>query len=221
VATQKAAIVFDPRMAQSLLAHVFEAVSGDSIYQDASFLTGKLGERVAAETVTIIDDGTMPGLWGTSPFDAEGVPSRRTPVIERGVLKNYLLNTYTAKKLGLKSTGNASRGLSGATYVGNGNFFLEPGVASEEELLKQVGTGFYVTELLGQGVNVVNGDYSRGAAGLWIENGELAYPVAEVTIAGNLKDMLMSIEAVGRDLEFRSSMASPPVMIREMTISGQ
>lgn len=220
VATQKAPIVLEPRVARGLISHLFEAVSGDSIYQEASFLNGKLGQKVAADSVTIVDDSTIPGLWGTSPFDAEGLASRRTPVIENGVLKNYLLNTYTARKLGLKSTGNASRGLSGATYVGNGNFFLAAGVDTPEEIIRRAGTGLYITELLGHGVNVVNGDYSQGAAGLWIENGELAYAVSEVTIAGNLVDMLMSIEAIGNDLEFRGSMASPTILIREMTISG-
>ena len=220
VATQKAAIVFEPRVARSLLDHLFEAVSGDSIYQEASFLNGRLGEKIAADHVNVVDDSTIPGLWGTSPFDAEGIRSRRTPVIENGVLKSYLLNTYTARKLGLQTTGNASRGLSGGTYVGNGNFFLAAGALPPEELIRRAGTGLYVTELMGQGVNVVNGDYSRGAAGLWIENGALAYPVSEVTIAGTLQDMLMSIEAIGSDLEFRGSMASPTILIREMTISG-
>jgi len=220
VQTQKAAIVFDPRVARSLLGHLFEAVSGESLYQEASFLNGKLGERIAAECITLIDDGTIPGLWGSSPFDDEGVPSRRTPVIENGVLKSYLLNTYTARKLGLRTTGNASRGLSGASGVGNGNFFLTPGTLTPEDLIRRAGTGLYVTELMGHGVNVVNGDYSRGAAGLWIENGELAYPVSEVTIAGNLQEMLLSIEAVANDLEFRGAMASPTMLVKEMTISG-
>jgi PmbA protein len=220
VPTQKAPVVFEPRVARSLLAHLFEAVSGDSLYQEASFLHGKLGQSVAAPHVNIIDDSTIPGLWGTSPFDAEGLPSRRTAVIENGILKSYLLNTYTGRKLGLPSTGNASRGLSGATYVGSGNFFLSAGDHSPSDILRQAHTGLYVTELLGHGVNVVNGDYSQGAAGLWIENGQLAYPVSEITIAGNLRDMLHSIAAIGNDLEFRGAMASPTILIREMTISG-
>ncbi len=220
VATQKAAIVFEPRMARMLLSHIGEAVDGDSVYRDSSFLAGKIGERVASENVTIIDDGTMPGLWGSSPFDAEGVPTRRTMIIEKGILKSYLLNTYTAKKLGLKTTGNAGRGLSGAAYVQNGNFYLEPGSLTPEEVIRQAGTGLYVTELLGNGVNIVNGDYSCGAQGLWIENGELAYPVSEVTIASTLMEMLNSIEAIGSDLEFQSTMAAPTLLIREMMISG-
>jgi PmbA protein len=220
VPTQKAAIVFEPRIARQLLSHIGEAVDGDSIYRDSSFLAGKLGEKVAHENVTIIDDGTIPGLWGTAPFDAEGVPTRRTVIIEQGILKNYLLNTYTAKKLGLKTTGNAGRGLSGAAYVQNGNFFLEAGSLSPEEVIRKAGTGLYVTELMGNGVNIVNGDYSCGAQGLWMENGELAYSVSEVTIASTLMEMLNSIDAIGSDLEFQSTMAAPTLLIGEMMISG-
>jgi PmbA protein len=221
VPTQKAPVVFDPITARSLLGNIFEAVEGDGIYRQASFLTGKLGERVASENVTIIDDGTMPGLFGTSPFDDEGVPSRRTVVIDCGVLRSYLLNTYTARKLGLKTTGNAARGITGNASVGHGNFFLEKGERDPEEIIRGIRRGLYVTELIGSGVNIVTGDYSRGAAGLWIEGGEFAYPVHEITIASNLGQMLMDIEAAGCDLEFRGSVASPTLVIREMTISGQ
>lgn len=221
VPTQKVPIVFEPRTARSLLDNIFEAVTGDAIYRKASFLAGQLGNRIASESVTVIDDGTLPGLFGTSPFDDEGVPSRRTVIIDRGVLKSYLLNSYTARKLGLRTTGNASRGIAGNAGIGHGNLFLEKGLHSAEDIFKRVGTGLYVTELMGSGVNVVTGDYSRGAAGLWIENGELAYPVSEVTIAGNLRQMLLDIEAVGSDLEFRGSTAAPTLMVREMTISGQ
>ncbi len=221
VETQKVPIVFDPRIARSLLESVFEAVHGMSIYRHESFLAGKLGEQVAAENVTIVDDATIPGLFGTSPFDDEGVCSRRTPVIERGVLKNYLLNTYAARKLGMKTTGNASRGLTGNAGIGHGNFYLEKGVQSAEQILAGVANGFYVTQLMGFGVNIVTGDYSQGASGLWIRHGELAFAVSEVTIAGNLKDMLMGIEAVGSDLEFRGSLAAPTIKIGEMTVAGK
>lgn len=220
VPTAKAPVIFEPRTARSLVEHVFEAASGDAIYRNASFLAGRLGEQVASEKVTIIDDGTIPGLLGTSPFDDEGVPSRRTFVIERGVLRSYLLNVYTARKLGLKTTGNASRGLGGTPGIGHGNLYLEEGAAAPEAIRKAVRRGFYVTELLGAGVNIVTGDYSRGAAGLWIEDGEFAFPVSEVTIAGNLREMLMGIEAVGTDLEFRTSTAAPTLLVQEMTVSG-
>jgi PmbA protein len=221
VPTQKAAIVFEPRIARSLLGHIFEAVSGDSIYRDSSFLAGKLGQKIAHENLTVIDDGTLPGLFGSSPFDDEGVPSRRTVVIEKGVLKSFLLNSYTARKLGLKTTGNASRGITGNASVGHGNFYIPAGEMPPEEIIKQIKSGLYVTELIGFGVNIVTGDYSRGAAGVWIENGELTYPVSEVTIAGSLIRMLEQLGAIGSDLEFRGSMAAPTLMIPEMTISGQ
>lgn len=221
VETQKVPVVFEPRTARSLLDHIFEAVHGMSIYRQESFLAGKIGEKIAHENLTVIDDGTIPGLFGSSPFDDEGVPTRRTVVIERGVLKNYLLNSYAARKLGLRTTGNASRGLTGNAGIGHGNFFAEKGVQTPEQILASIPNGFYVTELMGFGVNVVTGDYSRGAAGLWIRDGELAYAVSEVTIAGNLQNMLMNLEAVGSDLEFRGSTAAPTLLISEMTVGGR
>jgi PmbA protein len=221
VETQKVPVVFEPRTARSLLDNLFEAVHGMSIYRHESFLAGKLGEKVASENITVIDDGTIPGLFGTSPFDDEGVPSRRTVVIERGVLKSYLLNTYAARKLGMKTTGNASRGLTGNAGIGHGNFFIDKGVQTPEQIIAGIPNGFYVTELMGFGVNIVTGDYSRGAAGQWIRNGELAFAVSEVTIAGNLKDMLLNLELAGSDLEFRSSVAAPTLKIGEMTVGGR
>jgi len=221
VETQKVPVVFEPRTARSLLDNLYEAVHGMSIYRHESFLAGKLGEKVAGDNVTVVDDGTMPGLFGSSPFDDEGVPSRRTVLIERGVLKSYLLNSYAARKLGMKTTGNASRGLTGNAGIGHGNLYLEGGVQSPEEILKSVRNGFYVTELMGFGVNIVTGDYSRGAAGLWIRDGELAFAVSEVTIAGNLSEMLMGISAIGNDLEFRGSVAAPTIKLGEMTVGGR
>ena len=221
VETQRVPVVFEPRTARSLLDSLFEAVHGMLVYRHESFLAGKLGEKVASDRVTIVDDATLPALFGSSPFDDEGVPSRRTVVMDRGVLKSYLLNTYAAKKLGLKSTGNASRGLSGNAGIGHGNFYLEPGVQTPEQIIAAIPNGFYVTELIGMGVNIVTGDYSRGAAGLWIRNGELAFAVSEVTIAANLKEMLMGIDVVGNDLEFRSSISAPTLMIGEMTVGGK
>jgi PmbA protein len=220
VDTRKVPVIFEPRTARSLLDNLFEAVHGMLIYRHESFLAGKLGEKVAGDNVTLIDDGTLPGLFGSSPFDDEGVPSRRTVVIERGVLKNYLLNTYAARKLGMKTTGNASRGLTGNAGIGHGNFYLENGVQSPERMIAGISDGFYVTELIGMGVNIVTGDYSRGAAGLWIRNGELAFAVSEVTIAGTLPEMLRNLEAAD-DLEFRNSIASPTLKIGEMTVGGK
>jgi PmbA protein len=221
VETQRVPIVFEPQAARSLLDNIFDAVHGTAVYRQESFLAGRLGEKVASENLTVVDDATIPGLFGTSPFDDEGVPSRRTVVIERGVLKSYLLNTYAARKLGMKTTGNASRGLTGNAGIGHGNFYAEKGVQTPEQIVAGIPNGFYVTELMGFGVNIVTGDYSRGAAGLWIRNGELAFAVSEVTIAGNLKDMLMGLEAVGSDLRFRGSIASPTLKIGEMTVGGK
>jgi len=221
VGTQKVPVVFEPRVARTLVSHVFEAANGNAIYRDASFLAGKVDERIGSENLTIIDDGTIPGLFGSSPFDDEGVSTRRTVVVDKGILKSYLLNSYTARKLDLKTTGNASRGITGNAGVGHNNLFQENGTTPPEEILKGISKGLYVTELLGFGVNIVTGDYSRGAVGLWIENGELAFPVSEITIAGTLQQMLNDVEMVGDDLQFRGSVASPTLMIHEMMISGE
>jgi len=219
-ATRRVPVVFEPRAGRTLLESLFEAVNGDSVYRHASFLAGKLGQGVAGPGVTVIDDGLLPGGFGSSPFDDEGVPTRRTVVIQEGMLKNYLLNCYAARKLGLETTGNCSRSLAGSTGIGPGNLFLQPGPSSPEEILASVDEGFYVTELIGFGVNLVTGDYSRGAAGLWIRNGKPSFPVHEVTIAGNLARMFLDIEMIGSDLEFLGAVAAPTVKIREMTVGG-
>jgi len=225
VPTQRVPIVFAPETARSLIGSVFQAVSGDAIWRGASFLAGKLGEQIAAPGLTIVDDNTMllptgAGGFGTSPFDGEGLPSLRTVVVENGVLRNYLLNTYTARKLGMKSTHNAARGLAGAPGIGCGNLYLQPGNLTKEQILGEVAAGLYVTSLMGFGVNVVTGDYSHGATGLWIENGQLTHAVEEVTIAGNLAEMLQGVTAIGNDLVFRGSVAAPTLRIDGMTIAG-
>jgi PmbA protein len=214
-------VVLDPMVANSMLEHIFEGVNGDSVYRGASFLAGKLGQRIAGSNITVIDDGTMVGGFGTSPFDGEGIPTRRTVVIENGVLESYLLNTYTAKKLGLETTANAARGLAGTPGIGPGNYFLEAGTRTPQQIIGNIKDGLYVTEFLGMGVNLVTGDYSRGASGLWIVNGELTYPVEEITVAGNLKDIFMNITEIGSDLEFRGSVASPTIRIDGLTVGGE
>jgi PmbA protein len=221
VRTARVPVIFDPMVSRSLLDNIAQLVNGDAIYRGASFLAGKLGERIAGENVTVIDDGTMPGGFGSSPFDDEGVPTRQTIIIERGVLKSYLLNTYTARKLGLKTTANAARGLAGNPGISSGNFFLQPATRTPRHIIADVQQGFYVTEFLGFGVNPTTGDYSRGASGLWIENGELAYPVEEITVAGNLRDMLNNIAEIGSDLEFLGSTAAPTLRIEGMTVAGE
>jgi PmbA protein len=214
-------VVLDPLVAASIIEHIFEGVNGDSVYRGASFLAGKLGQKIAADHVNVIDDGTMPGGFGTSPFDGEGVPTRRTAVIENGVLKSYLLNTYTAKKLGLETTGNAARGLAGTPGIGPGNYFLQPGTKTPQQVIGEIKDGLYITEFLGQGVNLVTGDYSRGASGLWISGGELAYPVEEITVAGNLKDIFLNIAEIANDLEFRGAIACPTIRIDGLIVGGE
>jgi PmbA protein len=214
-------IVFDPMVATSILEHIFEGINGDSVYRGASFLAGKLGQKIAGDNVNVIDDGTIPGGFGTSPFDGEGIPTRRTIVIENGVLKSYLLNTYTAKKLGLQTTANAARGLAGTPGIGPGNYFLQPGPKTPKDLIAGIKEGLYVTEFLGHGANLVTGDYSRGASGLWISGGELSYPVEEITVAGNLKEMFFNISEIASDLEFRGSVAAPTIRIDGLTVGGE
>src|SRR6202789_504101 len=229
VPTQQAPVVFSPEIARGIIGNIFDAANGDAIYRHATFFADMLGQRVAGENVTVIDDGTLvfdrengirTGGYGTSPFDGEGLPTRRTVLVENGILKNYVMNTYTARKLGMKSTGNASRGLAGNPGIGAGNFYLEPGTLTPEQIIGDVKSGLYVTETMGHGVNLVTGDSSHGASGLWIENGEIAYPVEEITIAGNLKDMYKNIVAIGNDLVFHGASAAPTLRIEGMTIAG-
>ena len=220
LSTRRTPVIFDPETAGSLLGNLCSAVSGHALYKGASFLIGRLGTRLAPEFVTVYDDGRRPGGLGSRPFDGDGLPTRKTTVVDSGMLSSYLLDTYSGRKLGMSSTGNASRAVGESPTAGPTNFYLAPGTASPEEIIRSVRAGLYVTELIGFGVNMVTGDYSRGVAGQWIENGELTYPVEEITIAGNLKQMLADIEMVGNDLEFRGRIASPTIKIREMTIAG-
>ena len=219
--TKKVPVVFDPMVSTSILEHIFEGINGDSVYRGASFLAGKLGQKIAGEGVTVVDDGTIVGGFGTSPFDGEGIPTRRTVVVENGVLNSYLLNTYTAKKLGLQTTANASRGLAGTPGIGPGNFFIQPGKKTPQEIIAAIPDGLYVTEFLGHGANLVTGDYSRGASGIWISGGELAYPVEEITVAGNLKEMFFNISEIGSDLEFRGSVACPTIRLDGLIVGGE
>jgi PmbA protein len=220
IKTCEAPIVFDPEMAASLLRNLASALSGYSLYKGASFLAGKLGTQIGSDLLTVIDDGTIPGALGSRPFDGEGLAVRKKSVVEKGLLQSYLLDTYSGKKLGMASTGNASRSVGEPPAVSPANFYLVPGKYSPEQIIATVKAGLYVTEMIGFGVNMVTGDYSRGAAGLWIENGELAYPVEEITIAGNLKEMFQNIEMAGSDLELRGRIASPTIKISQMTIAG-
>ncbi|MCP9446612.1 MAG: TldD/PmbA family protein [Nitrospira sp.] len=220
VATKRVPVVFDQETAGSLLANLCSAVSGYGLYKRASFLLDQLGRTIASELITVYDDGRMVGGLGSRPFDGEGVATRKNMIVERGVLTSYLLDTYSGKKMGLPSTGNASRSVGESPSVGPTNFYLVPDTKTPEQIIGSVKEGLYLTELIGFGINMVTGDYSRGASGFWIENGELAFPVEEITIAGNLKQMLKDIEMVGNDLVFRGRVASPTIKIAEMMVAG-
>lgn len=233
VPTQQCPVVFAPEIARGLMHNLLAAADGESVYRNASMFAGKLGEQVAGDNITMVDDGTMSfahtladgrvlrvGGMGTAPFDGDGLPTRRSVIIERGVLKDLMLNTYTGRKLNMASNAKASRSLAGAPGIGGGNYFLEAGDLTPEALIGDVKSGLYVLGTMGFGTNLVTGDYSQGASGLWIENGELAYAVEEITIAGNLKDMFRNVSAIGNDLEFRGSGAVPTIRIEGMTVAG-
>jgi len=213
-------VVFDPETAATLVRHLAAAIAGPALYRRMSFLLGRLGEAIASPAVTVVDDPLRPAGPASRPFDGEGVAQRRRTVVEQGELRTYLLDAYSARRLGLHTTGHAARSVGDAPSAGPTNFFLEPGPHPPESIIASVRSGLYVTELIGFGVNLVTGDYSRGAAGLWIENGELAYPVEEITIAGSLRDMFRDIEMVGNDLVFRSALASPTLKVARMTVAG-
>ena len=219
VKTTEVPVIFDPETAASLVRAIAGAASGPSLYRRASFLLERLGSRVAASTVNIVDDGLIEAGLGSRPFDGEGLATRRTAIVRNGVLESYLLDTYSARKLGLASTHHATRDGAGVG-VGTTNLMLLPGSETPEALIRSVKSGLYVTELIGFGVNGVTGDYSRGACGLWIENGELAYPVEEVTVAGNLLEMLDRIDGIGNDLVLRDRTVAPTVKIARMVVAG-
>lgn len=221
VPTQQVPVVFDPQTAASLLSHLASAACGGTLYRRASFLLDRLGSEIASPLLTVVDDGRMPRGVASRPFDAEGLATRRTVVVERGTMRSYLLDTYAARKLSLESTGSASRSVGDVPGASPTNFHLEAGAHTPEQIIASVPRGLYVTSLSGFGVNGVTGDYSRGASGIWIEGGELTHPVEEVTIAGNLLQMFRDVEMVGDDLVFRSSIAAPTLKIRQMTVAGR
>jgi len=215
IETQSVPVVLEPLMTGELLGFLFLCVSGTSIYRKSSFLAGRLGEKIGDDHLTVIDDGRIPRGLGSSPFDGEGVPTRKTVVVEKGVLRSFLCDTYAARKLGLRSTGNSS-----GSGVGPHNFHLVPGEHTPGEIIRTVEKGLLLTRTIGQGLNPVTGDISRGAYGLWIDRGEIAYPVSEVTVSGNLGEILRDMEMIGNDLEFRASISGPTVKIGMMTVSG-
>jgi len=219
VKTQKVPIVFDPRVSRSLVGHLIGAIVGPAIARGTSFLKDKLGERIFPQAITIIDDPHRRRGLRSKPFDGEGIANRRRAIIENGVLTTWLLDLRSARQLGLKTTGHASRGTSSPPSPSPTNLWLEPGAVTQQALIGDIAKGFYVNELMGMGVNGVTGDYSRGAAGFWIENGELAYPVSEVTIAGNLKEMYQHLTAAD-DLEFKTGNDAPTLRVDGMMLAG-
>jgi PmbA protein len=220
VKTVEVPVVFDPETAASLLRSLAGAASGPGLYRGTSFLLNRLGARIASSVVTVVDDGTIPGAVGSRPFDGEGLPIRKTVLVHGGTLGSYLLDTYSGRKLGLPSTHHAARD-GGGVGVSTTNLYLAPGETPPADLIGSVKSGLYVTELIGFGVNMVTGDYSRGAVGLWIENGELAYPVEEVTVAGNLLTMFQAVDGIGNDLVMRDRTSAPTVRIARMVVAGE
>jgi len=216
IRTQTVPVVFEPTQTAWLMGFLFGCITGTAVYQKSTFLAGRLGRAIGNERITVVDDALMPGQLGSHPFDSDGLPSRRTVVVDRGVLKSYLCDTYAARKLGLESTGSAD-----GSGVGPSNFFLERGDISPKDIVAGVKKGLLLIRTLGHGLNSVTGDISRGAFGLWIEDGEIAYPVSEVTISGNLGRLLETVEAVGNDLEFHSPVTGPTVKVAEMTVAGE
>jgi PmbA protein len=221
VTTCEVPVVFDPLTAPSLLRHLAACLNGYAIYRGTSYLAERLGERIASELVTVIDDGRLPGGLGSKPFDGEGLPTRRNVLLDAGRLERFVLDTYAGRKLGMASTGNAARSAGSGPSAATTNLWLEPGTLSPEEIIASTSRGLLVTELIGMGFNPVTGDYSRGAAGLWIEDGQITHPVEEVTIAGNLSEMLGAIDAVGNDLLWLGSAAAPTLRVSRMTVAGR
>ncbi len=216
IKTQNIPVVFEPRMTSWLLGFLFACINGKSVYQKASFLSDKLGKKIGNEIISVVDDGLLPRKLGTSPFDSEGVPPQKTKVIDKGVLKNFLCDTYSARKLMLKTTGNAE-----GNSVGPKNFYLESGTLTPQEITATLDRGLILIRTIGHGLNPVTGDISRGAFGLWVENGEIIHPVSEITISGNLGTVLNTIVEVGNDLEFRSAVTGPTIKIAELTVAGE
>ena len=221
VPTCEVPVLFDGITAPSLIGQLASCLSGYSIYRESSFLADRLGESIASDQITIIDDGRLPGGLGSKPFDGEGQATRRNVLVEGGRLETWLLDSYSGRKLGMPSTGSASRGTGSAPHVGTTNLWLEPGEGTLEELIAEIDRGLLVTELIGMGFNPTTGDYSRGAAGLWIEKGEIVHPVEEITIAGNLGSMLEQVDRVGSELVWRGRIAAPPLRVANMTVAGE
>jgi PmbA protein len=220
IATREVPVVWENKLAQRLLSMIARAASGEALYRRQTFLMDLEGEDIASNLVTVVDDPHLPGRLGSTPFDGEGVTTRRNDLVVEGVFRGFLFDSYTARKTGRRTTGNAQRGVGSPPGVGATNLILQPGASSYQEILSGVKEGLFLTDLMGFGVNITTGDFSQGAGGHWIENGELAYPVSEINVSGNLRDMLRDIEMVGDDLFFRGSSAAPTVLMKKLMVSG-
>ena len=217
--TCRCPVVFDPRVARSFISHLLGAISGPAIARGTSFLKDRLGERIFPEAITIIDDPHRRRGLRSKPFDGEGIANHRRAIIDKGVLTTWLLDLRSARQLGLATTGHAARGTSSPPGPAATNVWIEPGAMTPKKLIADIESGFYVTEMMGMGVNGVTGDYSRGAAGFWIDKGEIAFPVSEMTVAGNLKDIFARLRAAD-DLEFKAGADSPTLRVDDLTVAG-
>jgi PmbA protein len=220
VKSQKVPVIFDPLMSAGFVGTIASAANGDAVFKKSSVFAPLLGKSIGPQHVTVVDDGRLPRGLGTAPFDGEGVPTRRTAIVEKGRLASFLYDSFTARKAKARTTANASRGYNSLPSIGTNNLYLEPGKKTPEEIIREVPRGLYVTAMLGRGADPVTGEYSRGANGLWIENGELTHAVQEVTVASNLLEMIENLDAIGSDLQFRGSAGAPTIRFREMTVSG-
>jgi PmbA protein len=220
VATCEAPVIFDPDAARSILGMLAGCIMGSSIWRKASYLVGREGTQIASDLIDVIDDPLILRAPGSRPYDGEGLASRQNLVVEKGILRMFLCDSYSARKLGRESTANASRGGSSSVGCSTTNFILSPGKDSPESIIKATKRGLYVTDMMGFGFNAVTGDFSRGASGFWIENGELTFPVSEVTISLNVDELWKRVDAVGDDLDLRTSTAAPTFRVAKMTIAG-
>ncbi len=222
VKTQRAAVILDPDVAYAILGGIIQAINGERVLQGASFLAKRLGQKIASDLITIIDDGTLEKGLASAPFDGEGVPTLRRPVVENGILKGFLYNCYAARRAGVKSTGNASRGgFDSLPGIGPHNFYIAAGKHKPEEIIAATDRGVLVKEVTGYGINPVNGNFSGGAAGLWIENGKIAFPVKGITIAGTAEEILNGIDMLGSDLDLNRSRTAPTLRIKSLQIGGE
>jgi PmbA protein len=220
VATKRVPVVFEPMMTAGLMRDISACTNGSALYHGSTFLADRAGDRVGSELVNIVDDPTEPGRGGSRPFDAEGVPARRNALFEEGVFRGFLFDVYSARRTGNRTTGSADRSIASLPAPGTSNLVFLPGGQPPEDIVAGVRDGLYLTALLGHGFNPATGDYSRGAAGFWIEDGAIAYPVTEVNVSGRMAEMLAAVDAAGSDLEWFGSSAAPTIRVAEMMVSG-